>query len=182
MLDEETEIDETYVNAGLKGRNKRKGKGRIRGRKGRGRGSYDTDRPPVFTIKGRDTGVVIYRAEKDVKSGTVKKVARTHIKPGNIVYTDDFRSYWVLERLYRRRIVRHSEGIYAIGDASINGAEGENLSFKVFLMLKRGVSKECLDEYCACATIWANIYTMSPRGALLRMLCWLFQSNQRRNI
>jgi len=177
MLDEEAEIDETYVNAGLKGRNKRNGKGRIRGRRGRGRGSYDTDRPPVFTIKGRETGVVIYRAEKNVKGETVKKVARTHIKPGNIVYTDDFRSYWALERLYRRRIVRHSEGIYAAGDISINGAEGENLSFKMFLMLRRGVSKECLDEYCACATIWANVYTMSPCGALFRLLCWLFRPN-----
>ena len=171
ILDEETEIDETYVNAGSKGRNKRGGKGRIRGRKGRGRGSYDTDRPPVFTIKGRETGVVIYRAERNVRSKTVKKVARAHIKLGNIVYTDDFRSYWVLEKLYKRRIVRHSKGIYATGIININGAESENLSFKIFLMPRRGVSKECLDEYCACATIWANIYAMSPRGALFRLFC-----------
>ena len=78
MLDEETEIDEPYVNAGLKGRNKRKGKGRIRGRKGRGRGSYATDRPPVFTIKGRDTGVLFIGSKRMPKAGLLRKL-RGHI-------------------------------------------------------------------------------------------------------
>ncbi len=46
------EIDEFYVTAGLKGR-ERDQEPRSRGLSKRGRGSYDKDKPPVFTIVGR---------------------------------------------------------------------------------------------------------------------------------
>jgi hypothetical protein len=57
----DVEVDDVYVNAGLKGRGNHGrilllGRGpRCRGlRAGRGRGGWDKDVIPVFTIKGRD--------------------------------------------------------------------------------------------------------------------------------
>ena len=61
MLSGDVEVDEVYVNAGLKGRGNHDriillGRGpRCRGlRAGRGRGGWDKDVIPVFTIIGRD--------------------------------------------------------------------------------------------------------------------------------
>ena len=48
------EIDEVYVTAGLKGR-ERDQEPRSRGLSKRGRGSYDKDKPPVFTLVDRGT-------------------------------------------------------------------------------------------------------------------------------
>jgi hypothetical protein len=49
------EIDEVYVSAGKKGR-ERDSQSRSRGLSTRGRGSYSGDKPPVFTLADRGTG------------------------------------------------------------------------------------------------------------------------------
>jgi len=49
------EIDEVYVSAGKKGR-ERDQESRSRGLSTRGRGTYDGDKPPVFIIADRGTG------------------------------------------------------------------------------------------------------------------------------
>ena len=49
------EIDEVYISAGLKGR-ERDQESRSRGLSTRGRGSYDGDKPPVFTLVDRGSG------------------------------------------------------------------------------------------------------------------------------
>jgi len=63
LLDESAEVDETYKNASRKGKKTVK-RPRKRGRKGRGRGTYSTDRPPIFTVYGRTTGSIVYRAHR----------------------------------------------------------------------------------------------------------------------
>ena len=70
-LDEPVEVDETYKNAGRKGGKKRKDSHK-RGRKGRGRGTYAKDRPPTFTIYGKDTGFVIYKTTNNVARRVIR--------------------------------------------------------------------------------------------------------------
>ncbi len=49
------EIDEVYVSAGKKGR-ERDRPSRSRGLSTRGRGSYNSDKPPMFILTDRGTG------------------------------------------------------------------------------------------------------------------------------
>ena len=165
-LDEDCEVDETYINAGLKGRNRRGGKGRKRGgTRRRGRGTYRTDRPPIFTVVGRKTRTTIYRMEKRADARSVRRVIRSYVAKGNTIYTDDYRSYRGLYG-YGHRSVAHSEGVYACGDAHINGCESRNLCFDIFMLPRRGVAKDHLDFYAASATVWVSLYVLEPCEAL----------------
>ena len=173
-LDEDCEVDETYVNAGLKGKNRRNGKGRKRGgTHRRGRGTYRTDRPPIFTVVGRKTRTTIYRMERRADARSVRRVIKSYIARGNTIYTDDYRSYRGLYG-YGHRSVAHSEGVYACGDVHINGCESRNLCFGIFMLPRRGVAKDYLDLYAASATVWARLYVLEPWKALGSIESMLF--------
>jgi transposase-like protein len=97
------EVDEVYVNAGLKGRGNHGriiflGRGpRCRGlRAGRGMGGWDKDVIPVFTIIGRN-GYEVYIPSRDVSGETVARIASRHIEKGSRIYTDSFPSYSILQ-------------------------------------------------------------------------------------
>jgi len=171
-LDEPVEVDETYKNAGRKGGKKRKDS-RKRGRKGRGRGTYAKDRPPTFTIYGKDTGFVIYKTTRKTTNNVARRVIRAHVKPNNEVHTDEYRIYNRLGRSYKHKSVNHSAGEYVKDGVSVNGAEYANQRFKEFYISKRGVSKKYLDGCSAMATIWVNTTTMMPKGSFLRLIYWL---------
>ena len=97
MLSGDVEVDEVYVNAGLKGRGNHdriilldRGP-RCRGlRAGRGRGGWDKDVIP-FTIIGRD-GHEVYIPSRDVRGETIARIASRHIEAGSRIYTDSFPS------------------------------------------------------------------------------------------
>jgi len=82
MLSGAVEVDEVYVNAGLKGRGLRAG---------RGRGGWDKDVIPVFTIIGRN-GHEVYIPSRDVRGETVARIASRHVEAGSKIYTDNFPS------------------------------------------------------------------------------------------
>ena len=44
----------------------------------------------------------------------------------------------------------------------INGAEYAYQRLKGFPLVRRGVSKSCLDEYCGVATFWVSRCVWSP--------------------
>jgi transposase-like protein len=83
------EIDEVYVSAGLKGR-ERDQKSRWRGLSTRGRGSYEGDNPPVFTLvdPGSDERYVV--PAKSADESTVQLLLENHDEASLTVYTDDF--------------------------------------------------------------------------------------------
>ena len=64
------EIDEVYVSAGLKGR-ERDSWSRSRGLSTRGRGSYDGDKPPVFTLVDRSSDDRYIVSAKSADESTV---------------------------------------------------------------------------------------------------------------
>jgi len=65
------EIDEIYVTAGLKGR-ERGSWSRSRGLLKRGRGSYDKDKPPVFTLVDHGSGQRYVATAKSADESTVR--------------------------------------------------------------------------------------------------------------
>jgi hypothetical protein len=72
LLDTTVEADEMYQNAGEKGVPHRDPEDppRRRGNKARGHGTWDTDRPPVLGIVGRDTGQVRLQLKKQRQKGS----------------------------------------------------------------------------------------------------------------
>lgn len=168
-------MDETYKNAGRKGK-KGVRKPRRRGRKGRGRGTYAADRPPIFTLRSRSSGTVVYRAHRRATKNVARLVIRRHVKPGSAVFTDSYEIYDWLDRsrLYSHEAVNHSVGEYVRGCVHINGAEGANQRLKEFLLARRGVAKSSLDGYCAAGTFWVNRCVWSPREAFLDIVQQIF--------
>jgi transposase-like protein len=151
-LQVEVEIDEVYQTAGLKGRNnsiliKLLGRRpRRRGLKRRGRGTYREDKVPVLAFIERG-GRRLLVTSGDVTEETILALAKPRIKPGGIVYTDNFTSYNILSNLYRHETVNHSIGEYARGEAHVNTCEGEFSVFRPFISIHRGVAKYNMPLY-----------------------------------
>jgi len=104
------EIDEVYVTAGLKGR-ERDQEPRSRGLSKRGRGSYDKDKPPVFTLVDRGSGQRYVVPSKSADESTVQLLLGERQEESLTVYTDGFRVYDPLEddENFQREAVIHSE-------------------------------------------------------------------------
>jgi transposase len=162
MLSGAVEVDEVYVNAGLKGRGNHDriillGRGpRCRGlRAGRGRGGWDKDVIP-FTIIGRD-GHEVYIPSRDVRGETIARIASRHIEAGSRIYTDSFPSYSILQGMgYRHEYVNHSMGEYVRGEVHINNCENRASILRPWLSVHRGVSKENLDTYLSLFQLQRN--------------------------
>ncbi|MDT7877430.1 MAG: IS1595 family transposase [Candidatus Caldarchaeales archaeon] len=159
----DVEVDEVYVNAGLKGRGNHSriillGRGpRCRGlRAGRGRGKWDKDVIPVFTIVGRN-GHEVYIPSRDVRGETVARIASRHIEAGSKIYTDNSPSYSILQSMgYRHDYVNHSMGEYARGDVHINNCENRASILRQWLSVHRGISKDNLNTYLSLFQLQRN--------------------------
>jgi transposase-like protein len=88
----EGEIDEVYVSAGLKAR-ERDQELRSHGLSTRGRGSYDGDKPRVFTLvdRGSDDRYVVPARSAD--EPTIRLLLAGHEQESLTVYTDGVRAY-----------------------------------------------------------------------------------------
>lgn len=110
------EMDETYYGS------------RSKGKRGRG-----TDKTPVVGMVQRK-GQVRAFVVPDVKADILNGLAKEHVLPKSIVFTDDFRSYNGLSaRGYQHRTINHSEGVYVVGEVHTNTIEG------FWSLIKRGI-------------------------------------------
>ncbi|WP_435363833.1 IS1595 family transposase [Haloarchaeobius sp. DYHT-AS-18] len=142
------EIDEVYVTAGLKGR-ERDQESRSRGLSKRGRGTYTEDKPPVFTLVDRGSGQRYIVPAKSADESTVRLLLGDREEESLTVYTDGFRAYDPLEdgESYQREAVIHAEGEYVDGDAHVNTCESHASLVRRWLSPHRGVSKDKLTPY-----------------------------------
>jgi len=117
-------IDEVYVTAGLKGR-ERDSRLRSRGLSKRGRGSYTKDKPTVFTLVGRGSDQRYLIPAKSADEPTVRFLLGDREEESLTVYTDGFRAYNPPEEdeNFQRKAVIHREGEYVDGDAHVNTCE-----------------------------------------------------------
>jgi transposase len=147
-LEGPVEIDELYVNAGKKGR-ERDGRSRSRGLSTRGRGTYQEDKPPVFIVTDRGTGETSVHPAKAADESTIRLLLDDRQQESLTVYTDGFRAYEPLDEddTFDRQYVVHGEGEYADGDVHVNTCESHASLARRWLSPHRGVSKDKLTPY-----------------------------------
>jgi transposase-like protein len=138
-LNNEIEIDETYVG----GKNKnRHNANKIEGSQGRS----VKDKAPVLGMVERE-GKVVANVVRDTTAKTIVPEIVNIVK-GATVYTDEYLSYKSLQRIYDHSFVKHNQGMYVDGRVHTNTIEG------FWSLLKRGIfgiyhftSKKHLQKY-----------------------------------
>ncbi|MFP9061655.1 IS1595 family transposase [Natrialbaceae archaeon A-chndr2] len=161
------EIDEVYVSAGKKGR-ERDQPSRSRGLSTRGRGSYDGDKPPVFIITDRGTGQRYVIPAKAADESTIRLLLADRKEESLTVYTDGFRAYEPLEEddAFDREYVVHGDGEYADDEVHVNSCESHASLVRPWLSPHRGVSKDKLTQYLRAFQLRRELYRKPGRSVL----------------
>jgi transposase-like protein len=85
-------------------------KPRHRAFKKRGRGSWKYDKPAIFILVSRE-GSEDYVPSSNVEAEKAIKIIDRRIPKNSIIYTDNFKSYLILNELgYKHEYVNHSKG------------------------------------------------------------------------
>jgi len=124
-LDNNVEVDETYVGGKNKNRHKNK---KVKGSQGRSA----KDKTPVVGMVERG-GKINARSVEDVKKKTLTREVVACVKKSANLYTDEWVGYNGVAKLYRHAMVNHGAGEYVNGDAHTNTLEG------FWSLLKRGI-------------------------------------------
>ena len=158
---------------------------RRRANKRRGHGTYETDRPPVFTIVGRTTSEVRLYMRKNVDQSTCQEIVTSVVRPGSsiLVSTDQWSGYARLKQEYslNHHTVCHSKDAqghreWARDDdddgrreVHCNSCEGLGAAFRTYLRTFRGVHKDRLAGYCASFQTMYNAKRISPE--IIQKMC-----------
>jgi len=121
----EVEIDETYV--GGKNKNRHESK-KVKNSQGRS----PKDKTPVVGMVQQE-GKLIAKKVIDVKEGTITEIVAKNIDLNAKVYTDEYRGYNAVRRIYDHQQVKHSAKEYVNGRVHTNTIEG------FWSLLKRGI-------------------------------------------
>jgi len=161
------EIDEFYVSAGKKGR-ERDRESRSRALSKRGRGTYEGDKPPVFTLVDRGSGRRHVVPAKSADEATVRLLLDNREKESLTVYTDGFRAYDPLDddESFQRESVIHGDREYVDGDVHVNTCESHASLARRWLSPHRGVSKDKLTAYLRPFQLRRRILRKPGREAL----------------
>ncbi len=130
---------------------------RRRANKRRGHGTWNSDRPPICGVVGRQSGQVRLRVEHHSDRATLGTVVRKATWPGVTVNTDEWGGYSGLVKMGRgHATVCHAKKEWArdddgdgIREVHDNTLEGLWTGLRNFLRPFRGVSKKYLYQYVA---------------------------------
>jgi len=121
----EVEADDTYVGGKNKNRHLNK---KVKNSQGRS----TKDKTAVVGLVQRE-GKLIAKKVIDVKEGTITKIVAENVDLSAKVYTDEFRGYNAVRRIYDHSEVKHGAKEYVNGRVHTNTIEG------FWSLLKRGI-------------------------------------------
>jgi transposase-like protein len=153
------EADEVYLVCGHKGQPRKVHQAgrppRRRRLKGaRGRGTLATEKPPVLGLVQRG-GQLALRLLGDVQQKTIKPIIQELVRPGTLMYTDEYNIYSRLRQWgYEHQSVCHAAGEYARDDdgdgfceVHVNTQEGIWSVLRSWLRPHRGISQTNMPIY-----------------------------------
>ncbi|MCR4408657.1 MAG: IS1595 family transposase, partial [Anaerolineae bacterium] len=165
LLDEETEADEMFQNAGEKGTPHRDPNDppRRRANKHRGLGTMENDRPPILGVVGRTTGQIRLTVCENTQQTTIQPQVESETQPTTTLYTDESSAYNHIMTTGRgHATVCHSHREWArdddgdgVREVHCNTLEGIWTGLRNFLRPFRGVHKKFLALYVAMFE-WAH--------------------------
>ncbi len=149
---------------------------RRRANKRPGHGSWDSDRPPIGGVVGRQSGAIRLTVARHSDGETLRRVVRRASWPRATVHTDDWQGYDRLPAIGRSHSsVCHAAGEWArdddgdgVREVHCNTMEGSWTGLRNFLRIFRGVNKEYLHQYVAIHQ-WGYIIKRVT-GAFIRAL------------
>src|SRR4029434_6897843 len=90
---------------------------RRRANKRRGHGSYERDRPPIFSIIGRESGRVRFFVRHHADTATCLEVIRSTVPAGaSVLYTDDWGGYAQVESKLQTKHATVKHGLAGTAD------------------------------------------------------------------
>ena len=154
---------------------------RRRGNKVRGHGTWDTDRPPVQGIVGRETGQVKFKVLKNSSRMQVEPLVIESTEQGTVVNTDEWKSYNHLPGRVHvsvchtpgKRVWAKDEDGDGIREVHDNTIEGIWTGLRNFLRPFRGVNKVYLAQYVAVHEWAYNLKNATVE--FFRILCGVTQ-------
>lgn len=124
-LSNEVEIDETYI--GGRERNKKQSNEKS-GTQGR---SIKTKVPVIGMIERK--GKLVSHIIENAKSVTLTSAIVNKVNKTATIYTDEWKGYYTIDKLYNHLFVKHKENEFVNGNVSTNTIEG------FWGLLKRGI-------------------------------------------
>ena len=115
ILNNDVEIDETYVGGKNKNRHAKK---KVKNSQGRSM----KDKVAVLGMLERN-GKLVVRVVEDVQANTLTEEIRKNVIPTANIYTDEWLGYNEIHKYYNHSIVKHSEKEFVNGDAYTNNFE-----------------------------------------------------------
>jgi transposase-like protein len=165
LLDQDTEADEMFQNAGEKGTPQRDAEdgARCRANKRRGLGTMAKDRPPIQGVVGRTSGQIRLTVGENTQQQTIQPKVEQATTRTATVYTDESSAYNHISETGRahhpgchshREYARDEDG-EGVREVHCNTMEGIWTGLRNFLRPFRGVHKKYLAQYVAVFE-WAH--------------------------
>ena len=185
MRDEVNEADEMYQNSGEKGikHPDPNDPPRRRGNQSRGHGTWDSDRPPVLGVIGRESGQIRLEVKHNSARKDLEPTVLDVTQPGSTINTDEWGAYNYLadaDRLHvtachtpGKRVWARDDDGDGIREVHVNTSKGFRTGLRNFLRPFRGVNKVYLQQYVAIHEWAHNIKICCIE--FLRMFCGVTQ-------
>ena len=158
---------------------------RRRANKARGHGKWETDRPPILGVVGRDSGNIYLEVCENSTRETLEPKVLTATSEGTTINSDEWCAYNQLADADRvHKTVCHSgknrewardDDADGIREVHNNTMEGIWTGLRNFLRIFRGVHKKYLNQYAAMFEWGHNCKSVTLD--FLRILCGVITPN-----
>ncbi len=169
IMNDEVQIDETFIGGKNKNRHAKKKVKESQGRSVK-------DKKPVFGLLNK--GIVNTNVVPDTKAKTLKPIIHAMVEKGAIIISDEWGAYNGLNKNYQHEVVKHNSGEFARNGFHTNSLEGFwSLLKRSIYGIYHSVSPEHLQKYTDESAFRYNTRKMNE---IQRINCTLVKANGKR--